>query len=151
MLKQLFIVMLAVVLFTAQTSFSMLSVVCVPKHTTDSIPFFIKGNFEDDYGVRYTINDTLWTQHPSAKYHIIRCDTTEKYLLVQNDSTNKSDGGLYTRIDYMSFTGMEPFHWGFCLTIYDATTPERAIAAAAADRKNPKKGCGGYPFSRMKR
>ena len=115
-----------------------------------TLPALLKGKFEDDYGIRYTINDTLWTQHPNAKYHIIICDTTEQYLLVQNDKANKTDGGLFTRIDYMNFTGMEPFRWGFCLTIYNATTLEKARATIIADRKNPKVGCSGFPFSRMK-
>jgi len=116
-----------------------------------SIPVFLKGTFEDDYGEKYTINDSLWLQHPGAKYHIIICDTTEQYLLVQNDKANKTDGGLFTRIDYMNFTGMEPYRWGFCLTIYNATTLEKAEATITADRKNPKIGCSGFPFSRMKR
>src|SRR5688572_19206778 len=116
-----------------------------------NVPPFLKGTFEDDYGIRYTINDTLWTQHPNAKYHIINCDTTEQYFLVQNDKANKTDGGLFTRIDYMNFTGMEPFRWGFCLTIYNAYTLEKAKAITIADRRNPKMGCSGFPFSRMKR
>jgi len=116
-----------------------------------SVPAFLKGTFEDDYGIRYSINDTLWIQHPNAKYNIINCDTTEQYLLVQNDEANKTDGGLFTRIDYMNFTGMEPFRWGFCLTIYNANTLEKAKATRAADRRNPKIGCSGFPFSRMKR
>ena len=74
-----------------------------------------------------------------------------QYLLVQNDKANKTDGGLFTRIDYMNFTGMEPFRWGFCLTIYNANTLEKAKATAIADRKNPKVGCSGFPFSRMKK
>ncbi|TMI62794.1 MAG: hypothetical protein E6H07_15415 [Bacteroidetes bacterium] len=116
-----------------------------------SLPAFLKGTFGDDYGEQYTINDTIWLQQPSLKYHIIICDTTEQYILVQNDKTNKTNGGLFTRIDYMNFTGMEPYHWGFCLTIYNANTLETAKATIIADRKNPKIGCNGFPFSRMKR
>src|SRR6185436_20740115 len=121
------------------------------RHLKKNLPAFLKGTFEDDYGERYTINDTLWVQLPGAKYHIIDCDTTEQYLLVQNDKANKTDGGLFTRIDYMNFTGMEPYRWGFCLTIYNANTLEKAKAITIADRKNPKIGCSGFPFSRMKR
>ena len=95
-------------------------------HVKESLPAFLKGTFEDDYRERYTINDTLWVQHPGAKYHIISWDTTEQYLLVQNDKANKTNGGLFTRIDYMNFTGMEPYLWGFCLTIYNANTLEKA-------------------------
>jgi hypothetical protein len=121
------------------------------RHVKESLPAFLKGTFEDDYGIRYSINDTLWIQHPGAKYHIINWDTTAQYLLVQNDKANKTDGGLFTRIDYMNFSGMEPFRWGFCLTIYNANTLEKAKAILIADRKNPKIGCSGFPFSRMKR
>ena len=121
-------------------------------HTVKKIlPALLKGTFEDDYGIQYTIDDTLWTQLPGGKYHIINFDTTEQYLLVQNDKANKTNGGLFTRIDYMNFTGMEPYRWGFCLTIYNANTLENAKATKTADRKNPKIGCSGFPFSRMKR
>ena len=148
MLK-IFIVGATLFIFCEQQAFSQ------SVGTTHSIrtrlPTLLKGTFEDDYGIKYTINDSLWIQQPNAKYHIINCDTTEQYLLVQNDKANKTDGGLFTRIDYMNFTGMEPFRWGFCLTIYNANTLEKAKATAIADRKNPKVGCSGFPFSRMKK
>jgi hypothetical protein len=143
--------MLGAILFTLcrQQTFSQSPVATHP--AKKSLPVLLKGTFEDDYGITYTINDTLWIQHPGAKYHIINCDTTEQYLLVQNDKANKTNGGLFTRIDYMNFTGMEPYRWGFCLTIYDATTLEQAKATIIADRKNPRIGCSGFPFSRMKK
>ena len=54
------------------------------------------------------------------------------------------------RIDYPEFD-KEPFLWGFCYTAYNALTDKASEGAAAADRQNPKKGCGGYPFLRLKR
>ncbi len=117
----------------------------------DTIPYMVKGNFMDDYGIRYTINDTIWTQLPNIKYHIINRNTTEQYLLARNDEKNPGEPGLYTRIDYMIFSNMAPFLWGYCLTTYNAKTIEEAQEKAKADRENPKKGCNGYPFSRMKR
>lgn len=118
---------------------------------TDSIPSIIKGRFTDDYGIKYSINDSLWTQLPDAKYHIIKWNPKEQYLLVRNDANNPSAGNLFTRIDYMEFSNMEPYKWGFCLTVFDATSAQEAEKKATADRKNPKTGCGGFPFSRMKR
>jgi hypothetical protein len=117
----------------------------------DTIPANVLGNFMDDYGIRYTVTDTLFTQHPNVKYHIISWNTAEQYLLARNDDKNPSEKGLYTRIDYMSFSNMEPFLWGFCLTTYNATSVKEARDKARADRQNPRKGCNGYPFSRMKR
>ncbi|TKC10069.1 hypothetical protein FA048_07625 [Pedobacter polaris] len=114
-------------------------------------PEFALGTFTDDYGISYSINDTLWVQNPKTKYHIIKWNPEKQYLVARNDAGNKADGNKYTRIDYMTFSGMEPYLWGFCLTAYDAETDVIAEKTAAADRQNPKKGCNGYPFSRMKR
>lgn len=121
------------------------------KTAADSIPSYLQGNFEDDYGIRYTVNDTLWIQHPGIKYHIVKWNKEGQYIIARNDANNPGEPGLYTRIDYMSFQNMEPFLWGFCLTVYNAKTDREAENRAAADRQNPKKGCGGFPFSRMKK
>lgn len=109
------------------------------------------GNFTDDYKIRYTITKTTFTQHPGVHYRLLFYNEKEQYFIAQNDTSNISDGGLYTRIDMMRFNNMEPWLWGFCLTAYREATMEAAINTAAADRSNPRKGCGGYPFSRMKR
>jgi hypothetical protein len=118
---------------------------------SDTIPSMLLGNFADDYGIEYTLSDSLFTQHPDVKYHILKWNLQQKYFIARNDAANASEQGLYSRIDYMEFTGMEPFKWGFCLTVYDAPTDSIAEIKAIADRENPKKGCGGFPFSRMKR
>ena len=116
-----------------------------------SIDTALLGNFTDDYKIRYSITSTTFTQHPGVKYHLISYNEKEQYFIARNDTGNISDAGLYTRIDIIRFTNMEPWHWGFCLTAYKSTSMEEAMKTAAADRANPKKGCGGFPFSRMKR
>ena len=85
-------------------------------------PDFALGNFTDDYKITYTINDTLWVQHPNTKYHIIKWNKRKQYLVAKNDALNSEDADKYTRIDYMTFSNMEPYLWGFCLTVYDAAT-----------------------------
>lgn len=117
---------------------------------SDTIPFVL-GNFTDDYGIQYTINDTLWVQHPSIRYHIIRWNKKEHYFIAKNDDKNPTEPGLYTRIDYMQFENMKPYLWGFCLTVYDAQNDSIAEFSVKPDRINPKKGCNGYPFSRMRK
>lgn len=114
-------------------------------------PDYALGSFTDDYGIKYTINDSLWIQHPGTKYHVLRWNTEKQYLIVKNDKANVADTNLYTRIDYMTFADMQPWEWGFCLTVYKAETDEIAEKTASADRQNPKAGCNGYPFSRMKK
>ena len=120
------------------------------KVTTPVLPQWMKGSFSDDYGIRYTISDTMLTMDGLAKFHILTWNEREQYLLARNDTSNKTDRGLYTRLDYMRFTGMEPYTWGYCFTVYNAVDTMTALRKAAADRNNPKKGCNGYPFSRMK-
>ena len=117
----------------------------------DSLPGWLKGKFIDDYGINYQVTDSTFVMSGSAKYHILKWDEKGEFLLTQNDSLNKAQQNLYTRIDYVKFSGMEPFNWGYCFTVYDAQNAEAALKAASADRSNPKKGCNGYPFSRMKR
>jgi hypothetical protein len=121
------------------------------KNNTDTIPLFIKGEFKDDYGIRYTIDDSVWVQHPTAKYYILSWNNKEQYLIARNDYQNASEKGLYTRIDFMKLHQMEPWAWGFCLTVYNAASASEAENKPQADRQNPKKGCNGFPFSRMKK
>ena len=111
----------------------------------------IIGNFMDDYKIHYSINDSLWTQFPKAKYRIIKWNAEKQYIIAKNDTNNQTEKNLYTRIDYMTFANMAPYEWGFCLTAYDAQTSDAAEANEKADRTNPRKGCNGFPFSRMKR
>lgn len=117
---------------------------------TPVLPEWMKGSFRDDYGILYTITDTTISMDGAARYHILSWNEREQYVLTRNDSSNKTDGGLFTRLDYMRFTGMEPYTWGYCFTVYNAPDSATALQKAAADRENPKKGCNGYPFSRMK-
>ena len=129
----------------------MTGVVSSASSDNDTIPSWLKGKFADDYRINYSISDSLWMQLPNTKFHIIKWNPEEQYLLAKNDTANPGEGGLYTRIDFMQFKGMEPFEWGFCLTAYQAPNLEAAEKTPAADRSNPRKGCGGFPFSRMKR
>ena len=115
------------------------------------IPDRLLGRFMDDYGITYTIMDSIWIQQPGITYHILNWNTSENYIIARNDKKNPSEPDLYTRIDYTYFEGMEPYGWGFCLTVYNALSDSAAASSPSADRANPRKGCNGFPFSRMKR
>lgn len=109
------------------------------------------GSFEDDYGIEYKITPKQFIQEPRIVYNILEWNTKEQYIITQNAADNPSEANLFTRIDYVDLKNMEPFTWGFCYTTYNSASAKMAKATAAADRDNPKKGCGGYPFSRMKK
>ena len=115
------------------------------------LPSFVKGDFVDDYGIRYSVSDTLWKQLPRAQYHIIETNIKEQYIIARNGAGNATEAGLFTRIDYMPFSNMGAFEWGFCYTVYKAQSDNEARESKPADRENPRKGCNGFPFSRMKR
>lgn len=152
-MKRLFLILNAIFILTTFCSCSSEKQTTKGNASTTGtdIPVLLKGNFTDDYGIHYVISDSVWIQMPATKYHILYIDTSARFLIVQNDKNNLSEGGLFTRIDYTEFTGMEPFQWGFCLTVYDAKTFTSAKQAQSADKENARKGCNGFPFSRMKR
>jgi hypothetical protein len=108
------------------------------------------GRYLDDYGNQYDINDSLFTQMPHGRFHLVEWHRSDQFVIARNDSSNSSDPGLWTRIDWMHFSGMEPYTWGFCFTAYRAPDRDAARATSAPDRTNPRTGCNGYPFSRMR-
>lgn len=115
-----------------------------------ALPAFVLGQFMDDYGNSFRLSFTLFEQLPRNRFHIVEWNVDEQYFVARNDSSNSSDAGRWTRVDWMPFSGMAPFTWGFCLTAYRAPTREAARATPPANRATPRTGCNGYPFSRMK-
>lgn len=124
---------------------------CTALFSASRAPDILDGTFVDDYDISYSISAEQWTQHPHATYHIKKWNEEELYLIAQNDTNNLGDPGLWTRIDWMELEGMEPYAWAFCISAYDAPTAEAAVHVEIADRTNPRTGCNGFPFSRMKR
>lgn len=114
-----------------------------------SVPSMMLGSFVDDYGSRYRITATDWIQLPSARYRIVRWDVERQYLIAQNDSANPTDGGLWTRIDWVVLPAMPPWRWAYCHSAYRAPRAEVADTVSIARRETPRTGCNGHPFSRM--
>lgn len=114
-------------------------------------PLFLLGNFEDDYGARFTISAADFFQRSRNHYRIVRWDVANQFFIAQNDSANASNPNKWTRIDWLKLEGMPPYEWAFCFTAYKAATRLEAEATAAAQREAPRTGCNGFPFSRMKR
>ena len=130
--------------------FSVLLLIAGCSSPSNEPPKFMLGDFRDDYDIEYEISKDLWFQKPNAKFHVEEWSREEQYLIARNDSLNPSDSGLYTRFDWMEFENMLPYEWGFCMTAYRAETIEDARNVSPPDRDNPKTGCNGFPFSRMR-
>lgn len=122
-----------------------------PDHSSLPPPFLV-GRFVDDYGIRYTISEKEWLMEPNQRFEILEWNTEGQYALAKNHRDNGSDANRYSRIDFMLFgEEMKPFYWGFCFSAFNADSQSEARAVAIADRENPKTGCNGYPFSRMRK
>lgn len=116
-----------------------------------SPPPLLLGRFVDDYGNTFAISPTRFDQEPRGRFHIVEWNPREQFLIARNDSSNVSDAGRWTRIDWLLLPDMAPYTWGFCLTTYRSATREEARATEPPDRRAPRTGCNGYPFSRMRR
>jgi hypothetical protein len=114
-------------------------------------PSELAGTWQDDYGIRYEITDSTWRQLPTATYLVQQWEGPGQWLVARNAPGNPSDAGRYTRIDWVVLDSMAPWRWAFCLAIWDAPTEEAARQAPVSDRAHPRTGCGGHPFSRMRR
>jgi hypothetical protein len=114
-------------------------------------PAALLGQWKDDYGSRHTISDSLWQHGSAARYHILRWDSAGQFLVARNDPDNPSDGGLWTRIDWMPLDSMPPYRLAFCMSAYRAPSADSAAAITIADRTSPRTGCNGFPFTRMAR
>jgi hypothetical protein len=117
---------------------------------TSNAPALLAGYFEDDYEIRYSITDSTFILLPDDIYHIEKWNIDKQYLIAQNDSSNSYDPGLWSRIDWIHLSEMDPYTWAFCLSVYNAESAIKAEESAEINAESPKTGCNGYPFSRMK-
>lgn len=111
----------------------------------------VLGTFDDDYGSQHVVTREVWIHGKSARYEIIRWNAKEQYLIARNGAGNPSEAGLWSRFDWMPLENMAPFTWAFCMSAYKAESFEAAEKTTIAKRDAPKTGCGGFPFTRMKK
>ena len=111
----------------------------------------VMGSFDDDYGSRHVVTKESWMHGRRARYEIVKWNAKEQYLIALNSATNPSDGGLWSRFDWMPLENMAPFTWAFCMSAYNAKALEEAEQTTIANRESPKTGCNGFPFTRMKK
>ncbi|MEM9548046.1 MAG: hypothetical protein AAGA77_18840 [Bacteroidota bacterium] len=121
-----------------------------PKHDTNVLPTFMIGTFEDDYGIHYQVDNSMFQLLPDDKYHVLSVNIVERYIILQNDSLNTFAPSLFTRIDYEKLSSMEPFEWAFCFSSFEEASVEEAINKVNTQKTDLMKGCNGFPFSRMK-
>lgn len=114
-------------------------------------PATLLGRWIDDYGNTFAITRDTWAQAPHGMYDIVEWLTGDRALIARRGPTPTDARTIWLRIDWMALDQMPPWEWGFCLTAWEAPTREAAQLTKPADRTTPRTGCGGHPFSRMKR
>jgi hypothetical protein len=110
----------------------------------------VVGSFIDDYDISHQISDSLWQLGSRDRYRIVAWNDSARYLIAQNMEGNVAEAGKWTRIDWVPLSNMLPYQWAFCMTEYKADTRAAAEANRSADGTNPRKGCNGFPYSRMR-
>jgi len=128
-----------------------ISCITAPEPNEDSLPTFLMGEFEDDYGIHYTIDNQVLHLLPDDTFHIKRVNRSEGYLILQNDSLNTFAPSLFTRIDYQKLNNMDPYEWAFCFSSFEEASIEDAINKVNTQKNDLMTGCNGFPFSRMKK
>ena len=115
------------------------------------VPPVLLGEFVDDYGIRYVVSEEQWSQGEYARYEIAEWNVEERFLIGRNGAENRTEAGLWTRIDWVLLQAGTDFEWAFCYAVYDAESAATARAIPPSDRETPRTGCNGFPFSRMQR
>jgi hypothetical protein len=114
-------------------------------------PALLLGAFVDDYGGTFRIDSAAWHHGTHSTYEVVAWHADSQYVIARNGARNRSDAGLWTRIDWVKLNGMSPYTWGFCLSAFKAETQVEAEQTRIANRAVPRTGCNGYPFTRMRR
>ncbi len=112
-------------------------------------PAAILGAFVDDYDTRYRISATEFVEGRSV-YQVIEWRPKEQYFLARNADSNRTDGGKFSRVDWVMLPDQGAYTWGYCHSAWKAPTVDSARATLVVDRGVPRVGCNRRPFTRMK-
>ncbi|MCX4242482.1 hypothetical protein [Paraliomyxa miuraensis] len=99
-----------------------------------------------DDGITHVITEATWEQSSSfgtSLYHIDAFDDEARWVVARGDAANEFFPDLYSRFDWTWANNV--LH--YCTAVFDAATPEDAIAGAASNPDDLEMGCGGFPWS----
>ena len=116
----------------------------------DGPPAFLLGAFVDDYGAEYVITEESWSQG-SSEYHVVAWDAGSSRVLARNADSNPTEAGLWSRFEWIKLDPGSEYEWAYCHIVYDGESREEARSKPPANRAEPRSGCNGHPFTRMKR
>ncbi|MEK9509302.1 hypothetical protein WI460_13975 [Gemmatimonadota bacterium Y43] len=128
---------------------ALLSAACggvAERPVSPELPGPLVGHFVDDYGEERTVSSRRWTPHRGTALVVERWSVGEQWLLLRHP-----ESALWTRVDWVELDDAE-WRWAFCLTSWDQPSAAAALreGTGVADRTNPRVGCNGSPFTRMR-
>lgn len=123
-----------------------------PSTSTGAAGLEIAGVWLEDVGaaapVTHTVDELNWSSagpFGDSLYHVTSFDNEARAMIAQGDATNEFFPELYNKFNW---------HWDgdelyYCTAVFDAATPEDAMAAPDADPGDLQMGCGGFPWSNL--
>lgn len=118
--------------------------------TTDPAGLEIAGEWLEEFspgeGITHVIDSTTWQQlaeFGDALFHVESYDNDARTVVAQGDAANEFFPELYSRFDW-TWDGDALY---YCTAVFDAATPEEALAAPQSDPGDLAMGCGGFPWS----
>lgn len=109
-------------------------------------PAVLLGRFVDDYDEVRSISTTDWAPAEGRPLTIERWVPDQRFLIAHS-----GDDGPWTRIDWVMLDD-PTWRWGFCLTAWGQASADAAEEGgdSVARAENPRVGCNGSPFTRMR-
>ncbi|MEM7153236.1 MAG: hypothetical protein AAF799_10350 [Myxococcota bacterium] len=110
----------------------------------------IGGEWAEDLGkgvvIDHIIDDASWAQNApwgDSLFHIEDYDNEARWVIAQGDADNESFPGLYNKFNWL----WQDETLYYCTAIFDAETPEDAMAAENGDESELENGCFGFAWS----
>jgi hypothetical protein len=113
-------------------------------------PAEILGDFIDDYNTRYRITTDRFLEGRTT-YRIVEWQPTAKYLLAQHTDSTGANAARWSRFDWVLLPDQGMYRWGYCHSAWRAPSLDSARHTLVVNRDDPRRGCNGHPFTRMRR
>lgn len=113
-------------------------------------PAALLGDFIDDYNTRYGITADRFREGRTT-YRIVEWHPAAQFLLAQQTDSTGATVARWSRFDWVMLPDQGAYRWGYCHSAWRAPSLDSARHTLVVNRDNPRRGCNGNPFTRMRR
>lgn len=122
---------------------------CASVRPAPLAPAVLLGDFVDDYDTRYRLTADRFREGRTT-YRIVEWQPAAEYLLAQQTDSTGADLARWSRFDWVMLPDQGVYRWGYCHSAWRAPSLDSARRTLVVDRTNPRRGCNGHPFTRMR-